>query len=497
MTMFNVYRREVGDIDSPVAIATGLTSKSYRDTTAEAGKQYLYSVGVVVNSVEKVSDEILVVAVKDQFLDFVDFIIDIQDELKDVSRSFKDSSPNGSAITVIDSPVIVKPLYNQPCIVMNQYGSYSTTIPALNTSNFSIELDFANLAGGAENGRVLSITNSGGNGSLLLNMTGGDNAAFNVLINNGSWNALFGTPVIMNNNFKRLGIHRISGVFYLTVNDELIASNSSYLTYAINNTRFNYNSWHASTEWVCGVFSQCRITQHDVRYDASSPWFVMELFAESLGGDNYFDNVLLLAKPTKNGLVDKSIYGRTFTKYGDPSFTGDIKQIGESVSVFGNLAAGLQVGLLTLDFDDFTYETYYHNMGGGQIYERFAQFGTSDNTTGSCALTTTSISITAFLWIDGAYRSLAIASGLTLHKTDHICFMRKGGVFYTFCNGIPVENSLDQSLFDSFSFGDTVFTSGRGLAGNTQGRYSLHGQRFTRAARYPVSGFTPPTDSFL
>lgn len=62
MTTFNVYRREVGDIDPPVAIATGLTSKSYHDTTVEAGKQYLYSVGVVVSSVEKVSDEISVAA---------------------------------------------------------------------------------------------------------------------------------------------------------------------------------------------------------------------------------------------------------------------------------------------------------------------------------------------------------------------------------------------------------------------------------------------------
>ena len=62
MTTFNIYRREVGDIDPPVAIATGLTSKSYHDTTAEAGKQYLYSVRVVVSSVEKVSDEISVAA---------------------------------------------------------------------------------------------------------------------------------------------------------------------------------------------------------------------------------------------------------------------------------------------------------------------------------------------------------------------------------------------------------------------------------------------------
>lgn len=61
-TNFNVYRREVGDTNPPVAIATGLTAKEHSDTTAVRGKSYLYSVGVVVNSVEKISDEISVLA---------------------------------------------------------------------------------------------------------------------------------------------------------------------------------------------------------------------------------------------------------------------------------------------------------------------------------------------------------------------------------------------------------------------------------------------------
>lgn len=55
---FNIYRREVGDTNPPVEIATGLTSKAYSDATAVSGKSYLYSVGAVVNSVERISDEI-------------------------------------------------------------------------------------------------------------------------------------------------------------------------------------------------------------------------------------------------------------------------------------------------------------------------------------------------------------------------------------------------------------------------------------------------------
>lgn len=57
MTTFNVYRRESNDTNPPVAIATGLTSMSYSDDTAEVGKTYLYSVGAVKSGFEKVSSE--------------------------------------------------------------------------------------------------------------------------------------------------------------------------------------------------------------------------------------------------------------------------------------------------------------------------------------------------------------------------------------------------------------------------------------------------------
>lgn len=62
MTMFNVYRRESNDANPTVAIATGLTSMSYSDDTAEKGKAYLYSVGAVKNGLEKTSDEKLALA---------------------------------------------------------------------------------------------------------------------------------------------------------------------------------------------------------------------------------------------------------------------------------------------------------------------------------------------------------------------------------------------------------------------------------------------------
>lgn len=62
MTTFNVYRREQGDNNPPAAIATGLTSKSYSDLTAEKGHTYLYSIGAEHNGIEKISDEVELLA---------------------------------------------------------------------------------------------------------------------------------------------------------------------------------------------------------------------------------------------------------------------------------------------------------------------------------------------------------------------------------------------------------------------------------------------------
>ena len=60
MSEFNIYRRELGDSSPPSLIASGLTSQIYSDTTVEKWKTYLYSVGAVIGSVEKISNETLV-----------------------------------------------------------------------------------------------------------------------------------------------------------------------------------------------------------------------------------------------------------------------------------------------------------------------------------------------------------------------------------------------------------------------------------------------------
>lgn len=90
MTTYNIYRREVGDTNQPVAIATGLTSKEYSDFTGIKGKYYLYSVGAVKNEIEKVSDEVEILAgvawTPQHLVNLPSFWVDSENVIKDSSN---------------------------------------------------------------------------------------------------------------------------------------------------------------------------------------------------------------------------------------------------------------------------------------------------------------------------------------------------------------------------------------------------------------------------
>lgn len=58
---YNIYQRETLD-QTPVAIATGLNSKNHAVSDLTKGKKYLFSVGVVRNGLEKISNEKLILA---------------------------------------------------------------------------------------------------------------------------------------------------------------------------------------------------------------------------------------------------------------------------------------------------------------------------------------------------------------------------------------------------------------------------------------------------
>lgn len=104
MTTFTVYRRE-NKVDTPVAIATGVSVKNYVDTTALEGRDYLYSVGALKNGHEKISDEILVSTVIHPVLSlFKNAEKGLWLDFSDMSQMYQDSSGTIS-VTAVSQPV--------------------------------------------------------------------------------------------------------------------------------------------------------------------------------------------------------------------------------------------------------------------------------------------------------------------------------------------------------------------------------------------------------
>jgi hypothetical protein len=184
MATFNIYRKEISDTNPATLIATGLTTTEYIDTTAEKGKIYLYSVGAIVTSVEKISDEITVLT-GDAYFNDVDLLIVVDTE----ANSYIDHSNNARTITKRGS-MWLEMHGEKKCIKFNgsSYVSGNTTngsliseISALGTGDYTIEIVAAYPAAqtggarlweiGTENANRTTIlpSGSGFTGELLLN----------------------------------------------------------------------------------------------------------------------------------------------------------------------------------------------------------------------------------------------------------------------------------------------------------------------------------------
>lgn len=135
MTTFNVYRRESNDSNPPVAIATGLTSMSYSDNTAESEKAYLYSVGAIKGGFEKVSDELYVLAMPE----YANTYLRLREDFVDRGTNPKGIINNG---VVFDSG---KSVFNG-----SQYLQSTQKSPDFEFGNqpFAIEADISVQTGG-------------------------------------------------------------------------------------------------------------------------------------------------------------------------------------------------------------------------------------------------------------------------------------------------------------------------------------------------------------
>lgn len=495
MTTFNVYRRESNDTNPPVAIATGLTSMSYSDVTAVAGTTYLYSVGAVKSGFEEISAEVSILAGGDVYIDFVEFIIRQSDPTKNVSRDFKDVSPKNLTITGVGNPLILNPLHKSPCVVIENYAKFSTSIPALGVSDFTIELDFASIGGGIANGRMLSITNSGETGSIIINKNSTEISGISVMINNGGWNTIISSAQTISSVFKRIILQRKNGIFYLFFDGDLVGQSSAYAGFSITNTSFFYNGWHTTGDYANGVFGECRITNGIARYPTQD-FELNQSISMSTEIDEYRSNVILLATPTQNSLIDVSSYSRSMVSHGTPSFSG-LQVQNEPILLFYTESSHIRASIPNIETSDLTLEFNYYYYGSSQPYPRIGQFGFSDQINGSCVFNTTSpTSMIIYFWVSGAYsQTINISFENTANQPVHFCFMRKNGEFYVFINGVLKGQGVG-SVFKNFNL-NTSLMLGTGANSDTRSRVAMHGVRFTRYARYPTSGFDRPTESFF
>lgn len=111
MTTFNVYRRQTVD-DTPVAIATGLTSKDYSDATAVNGESYLYSIGAIKEGVEKIGSEIKIKAGGDLYWD--DVITLLNFESNDLTDATEKRTWSASDISIVTTNAVT--LWGNYCL---------------------------------------------------------------------------------------------------------------------------------------------------------------------------------------------------------------------------------------------------------------------------------------------------------------------------------------------------------------------------------------------
>ncbi|MCG2575348.1 hypothetical protein LVY74_17600, partial [Acinetobacter sp. ME22] len=173
MTTFNIYRRDTVN-DPVVAIATGLTSKNYSDSSVTEGATYLYQIGAVKDGVEKLSAEISVAATNnDPYFNLVDSLI-FADASSFPSTAIVDSSTNARSITVegdaqIVSPSLATPQFSNGTIAFDgSYDRLSLPCTQLLLSDFTAEMWIESIAGGIANGRLFMIGSQDTQGTLLF-----------------------------------------------------------------------------------------------------------------------------------------------------------------------------------------------------------------------------------------------------------------------------------------------------------------------------------------
>lgn len=226
--------------------------------------------------------------------------------------------------------------------------------------------------------------------------------------------------------------------------------------------------------------------------------------------DEYFSYVELLIFADAESFpsivfADKSNNNRGLVRYGDVKI---VSQNGLPASYDdGWISFPIQTAarlytnsiISALGVADFTYEQFFLQPSGVTLgYNYLVFFGEqfADN------VISILISPDQNIWVEGkfTYQNAIFIEGSTkfqFNTRNHICLMRKNGIFYLFLNGVRIGMSAD---YQSNTLPPGVITFG-----NTPGATTapsgykgyMAGMRLTKGiARYPENGFIVPTSKY-
>lgn len=226
---YKVYRSTspMNPSSLPVPLATGITAKSYSDTTAVTGNPYYYRVASVKSGIEKISSEKRIVA-------------------KNLSNYFMDIDFNGA-----DSSSIYENVSNTVLSVTNVSiqgnqgvftGGGKIDVPALTLSGdfvISVDIDMTTSTGDYMNlfnlgALILRFGNSGFGYKLQIGIDGSTL--------NGVYSCALTQANFVNAGVKNIKFSRKSGVCTLKVNDVV-----QQLGQGANPTSYPYTSFTNTT----------------------------------------------------------------------------------------------------------------------------------------------------------------------------------------------------------------------------------------------------------
>lgn len=435
MTTYNIYRRE--SIDEPKAlIASDVVLKNYVDDTAESGKTYLYSVGAAKNNIEKISNEVRVIT------------------LLFIARLLIDSLTASVQTNILDSSVDLRsisssgPAYDYNLEMGSKWGAlvwesarHQVTIPQLTTQDFLIDCEYTPIAGGANNGRILSLGSA--QGALLLNKSSSSLiSTLNVMVFTDTWYVAITSTDTLNNGINRIRILRKNGVFYLYLNGVLQGIANTFSSFSITQTAFCWNGWNAGgVDYVHGVFGSVKISANIPTTTENYTPRIGEYIAEQ--GD------ILVLVAGQDRFKDISQYNRVVSVFGTPYFIR--KTNGGSIAYKGgrSIVAIPKIGrkAFQIKIEGLTISTQRMSSIprllaiGNQGEENSYVMGYAKQADGALFLT-------HHYYRNGAFRDFIIATNIEVGKIFDFELLRENDVFTTKINGVVVNALTDLFALD-------------------------------------------------